>query len=108
MNTKFTFYDKDNKLNNAELILSLEINNKKYIIYELEEEKISEYDIMHIGEYEEIDNLLCNETAAKVVVKDIVYAGTKIAFNDVSMVVKQDYRYCKFIKSGGDVRMAAL
>ena len=59
-------------------------------------------------EYEEIDNLLCNETAAKVVVKDIVYAGTKIAFNDVSMVVKQDYRYCKFIKSGGDVRMAAL
>jgi len=57
MNTKFTFYDKDNKLNNAELILSLEINNKKYIIYELEEEKISEYDIMHIGEYEEIDNI---------------------------------------------------
>ena len=59
-------------------------------------------------EYEEIDELLCNETSAKVVVRDTVYAGTKIAFNDVSMTVKQDYQYCKFVKSGGDVRMAAL
>ena len=59
-------------------------------------------------EYDEIDELLCNETAAKVVVKDTVFAGTKIAFNDVSMTVKQDYKYCKFIKSHGDVRMAAL
>ncbi len=59
-------------------------------------------------EYEEIDDLLCNETAAKVVVKDTVFAGTKIAFNDVSMTLKQDYKYCKFMKSGGDVRMMAL
>ncbi len=61
-----------------------------------------------MNEYEEIDNLLSNETAAKVVVKDTVYAGTKIAFNDVSMTLKQDYRYCKFVKAGGDVRMMAL
>lgn len=59
-------------------------------------------------EYEEIDDLLCNETAAKVVVRDTVFAGTKIAFNDVSMTLKQDYKYCKFMKSGGDVRMMAL
>ena len=57
---------------------------------------------------EEIDELLSSETSAKVVVRDTVYAGTKIAFNDVSMTVKQDYQYCKFVKSGGDVRMAAL
>lgn len=59
-------------------------------------------------EYDEIDEMLSQETAAKVVVKDTVYAGTKIAFNDLSMVVKQDYRYCKFMKSGGEVRMMAL
>ena len=59
-------------------------------------------------EYDEIDDLLCHETAAKVVVKDTVFAGTKIAFNDLSTVVKQDYRYCKFMKSGGEVRMMAL
>ena len=59
-------------------------------------------------EYDEIDELLCHETAAKVVVKDTVFAGTKIAFNDLSTVVKQDYRYCKFVKSGGEVRMMAL
>ena len=59
-------------------------------------------------EYDEIDELLCHETEAKVVVKDTIFAGTKIAFNDVSMTVKQDYQYCKFIKSGGDVRMAAI
>ncbi len=59
-------------------------------------------------EYEEIDDLLCHETAAKVVVRDTVFAGTKIAFNDVSMTLKQDYKYCKFIKSHGDVKMTAL
>ena len=59
-------------------------------------------------EYEEIDDLLCHETAAKVEVRDVAYAGTKIAFNDVSMTLKQDYKYCKFMKSGGDVRMMAL
>ncbi len=61
-----------------------------------------------LKEYEEIDNLLSNETVARVEVRDVAYAGTKIAFNDVSMTLKQDYKYCKFMKSGGDVRMMAL
>lgn len=62
----------------------------------------------NLKEYDEIDELLAQETNAKVVVRDTVYAGTKIAFNDLSTVVKQDCRYCKFVKSRGEVRMMAL
>lgn len=59
-------------------------------------------------EYEELEELLSRESDAKVIVKDTVYAGTKVVFNDLSMVVKQDYRYCKFIKYRGEVKMMSL
>lgn len=59
-------------------------------------------------EYEEIEELLDNETPGKVTARDTVYAGTKIAFNDLSMIVKQDYKYCRFYKSGGEVKMTSL
>lgn len=59
-------------------------------------------------EYDELDELLSSDTVASVTVKDTVYAGTKIAFNDLSMVVKQDYTFCKFYKAGGEVKVTSL
>ena len=61
-----------------------------------------------MDEYDDLEELLSNETSAKVTVRDTVYAGTKIVFNDVSMNLKQDYKFCKFYKSGGEVKMTSL
>ncbi len=50
-----------------------------------------------------------NDSAnARIEVTGEVYAGTRICIADVSMVVKSSMKYCKFIKSQGDVKMSAL
>jgi len=45
---------------------------------------------------------------AKVEVSGEVFAGTKICIGDVSMVVKNSMKFCKFVKQQGDVKMTAL
>lgn len=56
MKTKFNFYDENNDLKNADLILAFELDNRKYILYELEEEKNNSGDVMHVGYYTEENN----------------------------------------------------
>jgi len=56
MKTKFNFYDENNDLKNADLILAFELDNRKYILYELEEEKNNSEDVMHVGYYTEENN----------------------------------------------------
>ena len=48
------------------------------------------------------------ERQAQVVVHDTVYPGTKIVISDVSKIIKESMKYCKFIKSQGDVRMIGM
>lgn len=48
------------------------------------------------------------ETKGQVIVTGGVYPGTKICIGDVSMVVKNAVKYCRFIKEAGDVKMTAL
>ena len=55
MNTEFMIFDENNIQKKADSLMQFEFNNKKYIVYELEEEKHLENDIIHIGEYEEKD-----------------------------------------------------
>lgn len=45
---------------------------------------------------------------ASVEVTGEVFAGTRICIADVSMVVKNGMKYCKFVKSQGDVQMKML
>ena len=47
-------------------------------------------------------------TQGQVVVTGEVYPGTKICIGDVSMVVKNSMKYCRFIKEAGDVKMVAI
>ena len=49
-----------------------------------------------------------NTTQAQVKVKGMVYPGTKICIDDVSMVVQKSTHYCRFVKERGDVKMAPL
>lgn len=63
------------------------------------------------SDYEEMDNYddnLDTEVRSQVTVKDTVYAGTKIVISDVSMTVKDNYKFCKFVKSQGDVKMTSM
>lgn len=59
-------------------------------------------------ELEELDMILGDEKPAQVVVKKIVYSGTKIIISDVSKIMKDSMQYCRFIRSKGDVKMVGM
>lgn len=61
-----------------------------------------------IREYEELEDIINSNLTAVVKVKDIAYAGTKIAISDVSTILKSDVRYARFYYDSGDVRYASL
>lgn len=62
----------------------------------------------NVEEMERIQNMMRGNARACVIVRDTVHPGTKICIGDVSMTVQKEMQYCKFIKSAGDVKMAAL
>ncbi len=53
MITKFTFINDEQKVLEGELVISFEVEGKKYIVYEMAGEYNEKYDIMHVGELEE-------------------------------------------------------
>lgn len=57
---------------------------------------------------DELQALLNKSDKARVEVTDRVYPGTKICVADVSMTIKDNLHYCRFIKSQGEVKVAAL
>jgi len=57
---------------------------------------------------EELDDIIVQGENPSVVVTGEVFPGTKICIMDVSMVVKDSMKYCKFIRSQGDVKMTAI
>lgn len=59
-------------------------------------------------ELEELDDILEEGKDPAVEVSEEVYPGTKICILDVSMVVKTNTKFCRFIRSEGDVKITAL
>ena len=59
-------------------------------------------------EMEAMQDSLGNLTNAAVNVSGVVFPGTKICIGDSSMVVQGQMQYCKFIRTGGEVKMTAL
>ena len=57
---------------------------------------------------DELEDILEESKVPSVEISESVYAGTKICILDVSLVVKSNARYCKFIRSEGEVKMTAL
>lgn len=78
-------------------IQTLAVANKQQM-EQLEEDQI---------ELKQLEALMQNQGQACVCVSDEVYAGTKIAIGDVSMVLKSSMRYCRFIKERGDIKATA-
>ena len=58
-------------------------------------------------ELKQLDELMKSQEHACVCVSDEVYAGTKIAIGDVSMVLKNTMKYCRFIRERGDIKATA-
>lgn len=59
-------------------------------------------------ELEELQSLIDASNQAQVIVTGEVYQGTKIVISDVSMIVKDTIRYCRFIKRQGEVQMTTI
>lgn len=47
------------------------------------------------------------DTPSEVRVKGVAYPGSKVCISDVSMVVKNPTKYCKFVKLRGDVKITS-
>lgn len=56
----------------------------------------------------EIQEIMASKAKAEVTVTGEVYAGTQIIISDASMIVNQTMKYCRFIKSQGDVKMTSI
>lgn len=59
-------------------------------------------------ELDTLTSLIQDEKKASVTVYDTVYPGTKIVISDVSKIIKEPMKYCRFIKERGDVKMASM
>lgn len=60
------------------------------------------------AELDELEMLMSDEKQAQVVVKKVIYPGTKIIISDVSKIVKESIQYCRFIRYQGDVKMVGM
>lgn len=59
-------------------------------------------------ELEETKALIEEEKTAQVVVHGTIYPGTKIVISDVSKIIKESMKYCRFVKMSGDVKMIGM
>ncbi len=57
---------------------------------------------------QELSEIFDPNKKSEVIVTGEVYPGTVIIIGDVSMTVKDSYKYCRFIRQGGDVKMAPI
>ncbi len=70
-------------------------------------QKLGEVDSM-LARLKELDEVLVGSENPVVEVSGEVYPGVRIGILDVSMVVKSSVKYCRFIRSEGEVKIAAL
>ncbi|MCR4651373.1 MAG: FapA family protein [Lachnospiraceae bacterium] len=83
-----------------------QVDNLKGLVQLVKEKKKEQRSLKE--ELETLTELLSDEKQAAVVVQDAVYPGVKIAISDVSKIIKEPVRYCRFIKDRGDVRMVGM
>ena len=55
-----------------------------------------------------LQEIFSNQSRAAVEVTNEVYPGTTIVIGDVSMTVQSSYKYCRFVREQGEVRMGPL
>ena len=73
----------------------------------LVQEKTDEVEQANIR-LEKIQDMMEIQKQAEVVVSEQIYPSTTIIIGEVSRLIQQNYRYCKFIREDGEVRMVGL
>ena len=59
-------------------------------------------------EMESLQELMNSSTHAHIEITDTVYPGNTISISDASMVIKDTFKYCRFVKKNGEVKMEPL
>lgn len=59
-------------------------------------------------ELNEIESILDIESEAAIEVTDVMYPGTILVISEATMTVKKPYKYCRFKKVRGDVKMEGM
>lgn len=57
---------------------------------------------------QELQEIFANQKRAAVEVTNEVYPGTTIVIGDVSTTIQSSYKYCRFVREQGEVRMGPL
>lgn len=70
--------------------------------------QLQEVVINNTKEIEELKVILESSSGAKIEVSGEVYTGTRVTISDVSMIVKDTVKYCRFTKEDGMVKMGPL
>lgn len=60
------------------------------------------------GRIEELQAMMENRQQGEVIINEQAYPNTTIIIRNVSKILRNNYRYCKFIKEEGEVRMVPL
>jgi uncharacterized protein (DUF342 family) len=83
-----------------------QIQYMKSLIF-LNKEKTKEIE-EKMAEMDGLQDFIGNMSGACVNVTGVVYGGTRVCIGDLSMIIKSEMQYCKFIKMDGEVKMTAL
>ncbi len=83
-----------------------QIQYMKSLIF-LSKEKTKEIE-EKMAEMDGLQEFIGNMSGASVNVTGVVYGGTRVCIGDLSMIIKSEMQYCKFIKMDGEVKMTAL
>lgn len=57
---------------------------------------------------EELQAMMENRQQGEVIINEQAYPNTTIVIRNVAKTLQNDYRYCKFVKEDGEVRMVAM
>lgn len=57
---------------------------------------------------EELQAMMENRQQGEVIINEQAYPNTTIVIRNVSKTLQNDYRYCKFVKEDGEVRMVPM
>ncbi|MCR4587013.1 MAG: FapA family protein [Lachnospiraceae bacterium] len=89
--------------------VKLEPNQMKYVstLVATRKQKLQELETSQ-KRMEELQEMLGFSAEASVIVEGEVYPGTKICIGDVSKTIQNAVKYCRFIKSQGDVKLTSI
>ena len=76
-------------------------------VVSLIQEKSAELEKLN-SRIEELQAMMANRQQGEVIINEQAYPNTTIVIRNVAKTLQNDYRYCKFVKEDGEVRMVSM